>query len=278
MIKCLAYIEQAGMLMRITRFLTVFCILLTLVFTAAAQKTKRPVPRPTPKPTPISPDVTAAKQQVSNQLYNINVFVDKMGPIAVAIEDLDREAASGKLKKEAVDANEANKKKIIAAIRGLRDGLVSLETDFRTKPALGQYLVKIQGIGTLCAQSEDKAIANQFVASKDPLRQIAQKLNDTLAVMPGPLSTGVLPAPQNRTLPVSNSATSKTIPVSTQSATTGKREPAIGMTAAEALESTWGAPSAKRNSATANGSTEVWMYPGNRSLYLFNGKITNIVK
>ena len=102
--------------MRITRFLTVLCILLlTFVFTASAQKTKRPAPRPTPKPTPISPDVTTAKQQVSNQLYNINVFVDKMGPIAVAIEDLDREAASGKLKKEAVDANEANKKKIIAA-------------------------------------------------------------------------------------------------------------------------------------------------------------------
>lgn len=276
MIKCLAYIEQAGMLMRITRFLTVLCILLlTFVFTASAQKTKRPAPRPTPKPTPISPDVTTAKQQVSNQLYNINVFVDKMGPIAVAIEDLDREAASGKLKKEAVDANEANKKKIIAAIRGLRDGLVSLETDFRTKPALGQYLVKIQGIGTLCAQSEDKAIANQFVAAKDPLRQIAQKLNDTLAVMPGALIGGAFPAPQNRTVPVSTSASSKT---STGSATAGKREPSIGMTAAEALQTTWGAPTARRNSATTNGNTEVWMYPGNRSLYLFNGKITNIVK
>jgi hypothetical protein len=281
MIKCLTYIEQAGELMRITRFLTVFCILF-LIFglTAAAQKTKKPAPRATPRPTPVNMDVPAAKQQVSNQLYNVTVFVDKMGPIAVAIESVDGEVSTGKLKKETIDANEANKKKIIAAIRGLRDGLVSLETDFRTKPALAQYLSKIQGIGALCAQSEDKAIAGQFVNSKDPLRQIAQKLNDTLAVMPGVVAGDGLPAPQtrDRTIPVSTSMSGSTIPNSTQPVSTAKREPAIGMTVAEVLQSSWGNPSAKRTSVTSNGSTEVWMYPGNKSLYFFNGKVTNIVK
>ena len=279
MIKCLAYIEQAGMLMRITRFLTVFCILLlTFAVTASAQKTKKPVTRPAPRPTPISYDVTNAKQQVSNQLYNVNVFVDKMGPIAVAIEDVDKEAASGKLKKEAVDANEANKKRIIAAIRGLRDGLVTLETDFRTKPSLAQYLPKIQGISTLCSQSEDKAIAGEFVASKDPLRQIALKLNDTLAVMPGALIGGIVPSSQNRNIPASTTGSSRTVPASTQPVSTGKREPVIGMTAAEVLQSSWGMPTAKRTSTTGNGNTEVWMYAGNKSLYFFNGRLTNIVK
>ncbi|MFL6468928.1 MAG: hypothetical protein ACJ72Z_13295 [Pyrinomonadaceae bacterium] len=267
--------------MKIARSLTVFCILfLTFAFTASSQKTKKPIPRPTPRATPISPDVTNAKQQVSNQLFNINVFVDKMGPVAVAMETADKEAADGKLKKEAVDANDANKKKMVAAIRGIRDGLVSLETDFRTKPSLAQYLPKIQGVSTLCAQSEDKAIAGQFVASKDPLRQVALKLNETLAVMPGTLRADSLPPPkiQNGTLPVSTSASSRTIPTSTQPNSTTRQEPALGMTAAEAAESSWGPPTAKRSSGTSNRITEVWMYPGNKSLYFFNGKLTNIVR
>ena len=286
MIRCLTYIEQAAKLMRISRLLTVLCILvLAFVFTASAQK-RKPAPRPTPKPTPVSADVANAKQQVSNQLHNVNVFVDKMGPIAVAIETADKDASEGKLKKEAVDANDANKKKIVTAIRGLRDGLVTLETDFRTKPALSQYLPKLQGIGTLCAQSEDKAIAGQFVASKDPLRQIAQKLNDTLAVMPGGVVGGVAPATpaQSRTIPVSTSTSqngtvatpTKTAPSSSPSGP--KKEPSIGMTADEALRSTWGEPTAKRTSTSSNGNTEVWLYSEGRSLYFFNGKLTNIVK
>ena len=57
---------------------------------AAAQRTRRANPKPTPRPTPrvtkpaVSPIVAAGKQQVANQLANVNLFVDKMGPIAVA--------------------------------------------------------------------------------------------------------------------------------------------------------------------------------------------------
>ena len=183
--------------MRTGRFLTILSILLLgLVLPAAAQRTRRPTTRPTPKPTPykpintttrttVSPIVAAAKQQVANQLYNVNQFVDIMGPIAVGIENFDKEAKTNRrIKKELVDENERNKQKMVLAIRGMRQGLSKLETDFRTKPQLSKYLLKIQGISTLCAQSEDNAIAGRFVASKDPLRQVAQKLSDTMAVMP----------------------------------------------------------------------------------------------
>lgn len=171
----------------ITRILTVFSIFLFVLAISATAQAKRPTPRPTPRPTTpprvtISPIVAAAKQQVANQLSNVNLFVDKMGPIAVAIEAIDRD--SKKHKKEVVDANEANKKKLVEAIRGMRAGLVSLETDFRTKPQLTKYLPHIRGISDMCARSEDSAIAGQFVASKDPLRQVAQKLSDTMAVLP----------------------------------------------------------------------------------------------
>jgi hypothetical protein len=283
--------------MRTASFLTVLSVLiLSFAVSTSAQRTRRkPAPRPTPTPVKASPIIAAAKQQVSNQLYNVNVFVDKMGPIAVAIEKADKDAAARKLKKEAIDANEANKKKLIAAIRGLRDGLVTLETDFRTKTQLTPYLAKIQGISTLCAQSEDSAIAGRFVASKDPLRQVALKLNETLAVLPGgvaPTRAEAYPPAttttnQTKTIPVSAKSTPVSPPPSTldnrvappvQAASTVKRDVSEGMTASEVLQSAWGAPSSKRSSTSANGTTEVWLYSGNRSIYFFNGKVTQIVK
>lgn len=306
--------------MRTARILTILSIVVILAaLPAAAQRKRKPTP---PKPTPIpvkltvSPIVSVAKQQVSNQLYNVNIFVDKMGPIAVAIENADKQASARRLRKEDVDANEANKKKLIAAIRGLRDGLVALETDFKTKPQLAQYLTKIQGISSLCARAEDNAIAGRFVASKDPLRQIALKLNETLAVLPGPIagdnrsglndrmapaisgpmrtvSNPTQPASSqtrpvsNQTRPVSNQtqpASSQPRPISNQTAPVVNQPAAnvpsvvsVGMTPSEVLASSWGNPSNKRVSTSPNGTTEVWLYSGNRTIYFFNGKVSMIV-
>lgn len=284
MIKCLANIEQAGRIMRTGRYLTILAILALAALPAAAQRkgSAKPKPTPTPVKMAVNPVVAAAKQQVSNQLYNVNVFVDKMGPIAISIENMDREASARRLKKEEIDANDLNKKRLVAAIRGLRDGLMALETDFRTKPQLSQYLSRIQGISTLCAQSEDNAIAGRFVASKDPLRQVTVKLNDTLAVLPGMVmqdrptnmgTTAPVPASMNQTRTVSNQTVSTNQPVSSS-----KRDAAVGMTASEVLASTWGAPMNKRTSNTQNGTTEVWFYSGTKTIYFFNGKVTRIIQ
>jgi len=167
---------------------------------------------------------------------------------------------------------------------------MALETDFRTKPLLAQYLPKLQGISTLSAQSEDDAIAGQFVAAKDPLRQIALKLNDTLAVLPGPAIPGTTATPyqtrnvptsnsvpsQNATITGSNSGKSTTVSTSTAPVSPTKREPSLGMTATEVLQSSWGKPIDKRSSGSPNGTTEVWVYSGNRTLYFYNGILTNI--
>ncbi len=279
--------------MRIARLLTVFSILILTIAGTAAAQTRKPAPRPTPRvaKTAINPIVAAAKQKVANQLFNVNVFVDKMGPIAVSIENSDRDAAARRLRADQIAANDLNKRKLVAAIRALREGLVSLESDFRTKPQLAQYLAKIQGISSLCAQSEDNAIAGRFVASKDPLRQVALKLNDTLAVLPGGVSTGV-PSTSTRSqadsIPISNTEQKsmttgvRTITVSNPSRpqpnVTEKREPSIGMTADEVLQTAWGTPSSKRTSVSPNGTTDVWLYRGNKTIYFFNKKVSNIVK
>jgi hypothetical protein len=168
--------------------LTFFVLAATLFAGAAtAQKTtRRPVPRATPPRSSTLPplEVRAARVKVSNQLYNLKAFVERLGPIAQNIEAVDNDARNKKIKKESIDQNEASKQKVVTAIRGLREGLVNLETEFRTKPDLRRYLPSIQGISDLAGQSVDSAIAGKFVASVTPLRSVQQKLNDTLALMP----------------------------------------------------------------------------------------------
>lgn len=176
--------------MKITRILSLFLVCLTaLAVSAEAQKTstKKPVRRTTPvnKVSTLPPlEVRAARVKVSNQLYNLGAFLERLGPITQNIEAVDKDAKAKKVKKESIDQNEAAKQKVITAIRGVRDGLVSLESEFRTKPDLKKYLPTIQGISDLAGQSIDSAMAGKFVAANAPLRSVQQKLNDTLTAMP----------------------------------------------------------------------------------------------
>jgi len=151
------------------------------------QTTKKPVKRKTTaaKPAQIPPlDVRAARVTVSNQLANVTKFTRILGPVAQAIEALDEEARTKRVKKESLDKNAADKQSVITSIRNLREGLVKLESEFRVKPALKKYLVTIQGISDLAGQAEASAVAGKFVAANAPLRTIEQKLNDTLTAMP----------------------------------------------------------------------------------------------
>lgn len=187
MIKFLRLFEQEGKFMKQLRLVAPLLLLLALFAGAAvAQKKpvrKAPVVKPPVKVVPPL-EVRAAREKVDNQLANVNRFVDVLGPIAQTIEALNEQAKTKPLRKDINDQNEANKQKVIAAIRNLKAGLTDLESEFRTKPALQKYLPSIQGITDLAGQSEDMAIAGKFVASKEPLRSVALKLTDTLKVLP----------------------------------------------------------------------------------------------
>lgn len=170
----------------------VFLSFSILFLNGTADAQKRPVKRPAPKPTPavIAPlDVRAAKQKVSNQISNVTRFTDLLGPAAAGIESIDKEAKTKTLKPAAIQKNEDNKRKLVEALKGLRTGLVSLETEFRTKPNLRKYLIKIEGITALSAQSENSAFAGRFTESRTPLLTVLQKLSDTYAAMPGTIAT-----------------------------------------------------------------------------------------
>jgi hypothetical protein len=177
--------------MKILQLFTVLVLGVSMVSVANAQKkkktttTRRTTTAAKPTAVVLPPlEVRAARVKVSNQLANVSAFVSRLGPIAQNIEAMDADAKARKIKQPSIDANEAAKKKVIAAIQGLRTGLVNLEREFRTKPDLRKYLSSIQGISDLAAQSETSAISGKFVAANSPLRSVEQKLNDTLSRMP----------------------------------------------------------------------------------------------
>lgn len=164
--------------------------MIVAMFSISAFAQKKPVKKPVPKKPPVAKtvvpplDVRVAREKVDNQLANITRFIDVLGPIAQGIEDIDRESRSKRLPQSTINTNEANKKKVIEAIRNMKAGLTTLESEFRTKPDLKKYLTSIEGITDLASESEDSALAGGFVSAKDPLRSVALKLTDTLAVMP----------------------------------------------------------------------------------------------
>jgi len=172
--------------MKILRFVA-FIALCVSIFAGAAEaqkKTGKKTSAKSSKATLPPLDVRAARQKVDNQLANVNRFVDGMGELAQNIEDLDAQAQTKPLSKRYADLNASHKEQLLLMLRNLRTGLTDLESDFRTKPALQKYLVNIQGISQLSAEAEDSAIAGKFVAAKDPLRTVSQKLTDTLKVLP----------------------------------------------------------------------------------------------
>lgn len=167
--------------------ITAIGLLTMVLLVGAADAQRKTVKKTTSKaPTALVPplDVRAAREKVDIQLSNVNDFVNKLGSVAAGLETADADAKGGRLKPATAAKIKLKETELIEAIRNIRTALGTLESEFRTKPVLQKYLVNIQGITDLVAQSEDSALAGKFVAAKEPLRTAAAKLTDTLAVMP----------------------------------------------------------------------------------------------
>jgi hypothetical protein len=175
--------------MTIMRVFT-FLLVLTGVFavTASAQRTtKKPVRKPvtTTVVKPVVPaDVQSAKQTASNQLSNVSGYLKKFTPIAPTMDSLGSDERAGKLSKRAATDYGAAKRNVLIQIRDFKAGLTSLENDFRLKSSLLKYFPKLQGITDLSTSAEVSAQSGRFVAVKDALAGIVQRLNDTVIAMP----------------------------------------------------------------------------------------------
>ncbi|HEX9961488.1 MAG TPA: hypothetical protein VGB00_11180 [Pyrinomonadaceae bacterium] len=163
--------------------------LLSLSLSAAAQRRKTPARKTTPKTATVATapnmlEVRDGAQKVSVQIKNVTKFIYLLGGVARVIEDLDKEIRAGKASRSANDLNARNKQGVVQTIKKLREGLASLEVEFRTKPALRAYLVNIQGISDMSGVAEDQALNGQLTESGKTLLLVVEKLSDTLAALP----------------------------------------------------------------------------------------------
>ena len=129
-------------------------------------------------------EIRTGAEKVSVQIKNVTKFIYVLGGVARVIEDLDKDIAAGKTSRGTVDLNNKNKQSVVATIRNLHAGLVALEIEFRTKPALKNYLYRIQGISDISGNAEDQAGNGRFVESGKTLLLVVEKLADTLVAMP----------------------------------------------------------------------------------------------
>ncbi len=168
------------------KFLVIILCLATFSLMANAQKRK---PTTAKKPTTTTTtagntEIKAGAEKVSIQIKNVSKFIYLLGGIARTIEDLDREAQTRKISQASMEANNKNKQAVIHGIQNLRAGLVALEIEFRTKPALKNYLLQLQGISDLAGNAEDQAVNGQFSESGKTLLVVIEKLSDTLVALP----------------------------------------------------------------------------------------------
>ncbi|MCY7376287.1 MAG: hypothetical protein LH472_10000 [Pyrinomonadaceae bacterium] len=161
--------------------------LLCFAFSAAAQK-RRSTGKRTVKPAAAATtnnfEIRAGAEKVSTQIKNVSKFLYNLGGVARVIEDLDRDIAARKASRNADSLNTKNKQAVVATMKNLRAGLVALEIEFRTKPALKNYLFQIQGISDMTGLAEDQAADGQLTESGRTLLLVVEKLSDTLAALP----------------------------------------------------------------------------------------------
>jgi hypothetical protein len=178
--------------MRKNLSLTIKILVVTLTITAfsltAVAQKKRPVtkkPTTTAKTTTTNAmEIKGGAEKVSIQVKNVSKFIYLLGGVARGIEDIDKEAKTGKVSKTVLDKNAGFKQSVIQGISNLRAGLVALEIEFRTKPALKNYLFQVQGVSDLAANAENQAVNGQFTESGKTLLLVIEKLSDTLVAMP----------------------------------------------------------------------------------------------
>lgn len=171
----------------LTKLLTVLICVVCLTISAAAQKRRSAGKRtkaPVAAASMSSVELRDGAQKVSTQIKNVSKFVYSLGGVARVIEDLDREIAARKASANAPELNAKNKQAVVSTIKNLRAGLAALEVEFRTKPALRNYLFQIQGIAELTGVAEDQASGGQLTESGRSLLLVIEKLSDTLAALP----------------------------------------------------------------------------------------------
>ena len=129
-------------------------------------------------------DLKKGTEDVAIQIKNITKFVFVLGGVARGIEDIDKDVRAGKASGAVARQNEEFKANVRASFRGITTGMIKLESEFRTKPALRKYLLDIEGVAGRCSTAENLASAGRFHDGGLELLLVVERLADTLVAMP----------------------------------------------------------------------------------------------
>ena len=176
-------------MMKSLRILAVAAVALAIFAVDAEAQKKTTRKTSTRKPTTatkvIAPlEVRAAREKVQTQKDNVTFYIQQLGPIANALETLEPAYVEKRLNRTNQAKHEQRKASFVSTVRNIRQELVMLEAEFRTKGALQRYSTSLSGIADIAAESEDLAIAAKFVAANARLRDVEKKLVDTLMMLP----------------------------------------------------------------------------------------------
>ena len=174
--------EGESILKRIVLLITICLILVPAV--AQAQKKKPSSKKSSTTTTESNVAVRAGATRVAEQIKLLSRFLYLLGGVAKGIESADGAAQRGEASQAIIDQTQRNKAVVRDSIKSMREGLDQLELDFRLKPELQRYYIKLAGSAQGAATAEDEAAANQFDKSGRTLLTVVNRLADVLLEMP----------------------------------------------------------------------------------------------
>jgi hypothetical protein len=171
------------------KFLAIILCLAGLAMTANAQAKKKTTTRKTTPPAPTvnvnALELKGGAEKVSIQIKNVSKFIFILGGVAKDIEAVDADIRAKKITRPVtIDQNTKDRQAVVRAIQNLRAGLIALEGEFNTKPALRLYSVRVGGISTLVAQAETQAAGGKLTESGKTLLLVIERLSDALVALP----------------------------------------------------------------------------------------------
>ncbi len=150
---------------------------------AAAQTRKRrstPAQRRGPtaasKSTTDQTQVNAARIKLADQIKNLTRFVYLYGRFSKDLENVSAQA-------ESADVARRTKAALLTNFANFREGLDTLEKDFRFTPGLSRHYGMLQGAAQKISDAEAQASANQYDRAGRLLLDVVNQLTDVLVGM-----------------------------------------------------------------------------------------------
>jgi hypothetical protein len=170
-------------LQRITTLL--FALIMLSPATVFSQTRNRTATRPSARST--TQRVSAVQREgaarVAEHIKTLSRFLYLLGGVAKGLEGVDDAARRNEASPGVIEQAKRNKVTVRTSIRSVREGLDTLEIDFRTTPELQRYYIKLAGVASGAAAAEELAAANQFDRAGRSLLDVVNRLTDVLLEM-----------------------------------------------------------------------------------------------